>query len=246
MKIHSIAVFLAFAFLLTACKKDEEEVPIDMTVPVVQIDLSHKVSGIDLVFNQRIFENAAGNSYEVRHLEYYIADFKLLNQGGSWVEVISEPYLINPEKGVTTTLMANVPVGNYTGLSCMIGIPVTKNLTGYLPNTLNNVNMAWPEPIGGGYHFMKFEGNYMDEKGDWRGFTVHLGKNGMQSVNVIQDVQFSISESSTKLELVMDMNEWFESPYLYDFIADGNYTMAIDSLMKLVSDNGKNCLAFKN
>jgi hypothetical protein len=252
MEKSIIAVLMAVMVSVSACKKDEEdEMILEPTVPTVWVDLSHEVSGAEMLFNERVYETPAGNPYEVRHLEYYISDFKLLNQAGKWISVQSEPYLINPEKGRTRTLMAQVPVGQYKGISCMIGLPESKNVTGYLPNTLENVNMAWPDPIGGGYHFMKFEGNYLAENLKWTGFTVHLGTDPdhlleMQSVNVITGIQFSISESAHQIELTMDMNEWFDTPHLYDFNIQGNYTMAIDSLMKVISENGENCLSFKN
>ena len=251
MEKRIIALILIGAVSFAGCKKDEEEVPVEPKVSTVWVDLYHVVSGADMVYDQRIYQNAAGNPFEVRHLEYYISDFKLQDMSGRWISVPSEPYLINPEKERTRTLMAHVPVGNYKGISCTIGIPDEKNFTGYLANTLENVNMSWPEPIGGGYHFMKFEGNYMDENNNWTGFTVHLGTDpdhlmGMQSVNVIENIQFSISQSSNVIELEMDMNEWFESPHLFDFNVQGNYTMAIDSLMKVISENGENCLSFKN
>ena len=108
-----------------------------------------------------------------------------------------------------------------------------------------NMNMAWPDPLGGGYHFMKLEGKYEDLNLEWRGYTVHLGDNGNQSPNLITDVSITVSSASTSLGLIMDFNEWFDNPKLYDFNVDGNYTMAIDSLMKKVSENGRNCLSVK-
>ena len=250
MKNSLIALLGIVVISASGCRKDEEEAANVPTVNTVWVHMLHEVSGSEMVYNQRIYETPAGNPYEVRHLEYFISDFKLLDSKGNWISVNSEPYLINPEKERITTLLAQVPVGSYQGISCMIGIPDVKNYKGYLTNTLENVNMSWPEVIGGGYHFMKFEGNYLDQDAGWIGYTVHLGTDpehalGMQSVNVIKDIKFSISEVSNNITLVMDMNEWFESPHIFDF-NEYNYTMAIDSLMKVISENGENCLTFKN
>ena len=245
-----------FLFIISAlgvlfqpsCTKDEEEdKPTAVTVPIFTVNMSHVVSGEPMVFNERIYKNAANNPYEVRHLEYYISDFKLMDQQGQWISIQSEPKLINPQdttKSAKTELM-NVPVGTYQGISCMIGIPEEENYTGSLPNTIENMNMAWPDPIGGGYHFLKFEGNYQDDKMEWNGYVLHLGNNGFQSPNTITDVSITVSSSNTSMGLTMDMNEWYDNPNFYDFNVQGYYTMAIDSLMEIVSENGRNCLSVK-
>jgi hypothetical protein len=245
-KLFLIALLPSLIFQF-GCSKEDDPDPVVATIPYFTIEMSHKVSGEPLVFNERIYQTPALNPYETRHLEYFISDFKLMNQLGQWISINSEPKLIDPQDSDigTKTVLLNVPIGTYKGISCMIGIPEAINLTGYLPNTIDNMNMAWPDPIGGGYHFMKFEGNYQDEKMDWKGFTVHLGKNGNQVPNTITDVSFSVSAASTSLGLVMDMNQWFDNPHFYDFNVQGNYTMAIDSLMLIVSENGRNCLSVK-
>lgn len=245
MKKFIILLLLPSFIVQFGCSKEEDPEPVVETVSSFFIDLSHEVSGEPLVFNQRIYHTPANNPYEVRHLEYFISDFKLKDQSGQWVTVQSEPKLIDPLDGSSNTVLKNVPVGTYKGISCMIGIPVEQNYTGYLPNTIDNVNMAWPEPIGGGYHFMKFEGNYQDENLEWKGFTVHLGKNGHQSPNTVTDVSITVSNTNKRHELAMDMNQWFDNPNLYDFNKQGNYTMAVDSLMIIVSENGRNCLSVK-
>ncbi|HAW52143.1 MAG TPA: hypothetical protein DCX54_07430 [Flavobacteriales bacterium] len=248
MKKYALLLLLpSFIFQIGCTKEEDDPTPTVATIPYFTINLSHVVSGEPMVFNQRIYQTPANNPYEVRHLEYFISDFKLKNQTGQWLTVQSEPKLIDPQDDNigTRTVLLNVPIGTYQGISCMIGIPEAINYTGYLPQTVDNMNMAWPDPIGGGYHFMKFEGNYQDENLEWKGFTVHLGKNGNQAPNTIKDISIAVSATSKSLDLVMDMNQWFDNPHYYDFNVQGNYTMAVDSLMLLVSENGRNCLSVK-
>ena len=49
--------------------------------------------------------------------------------------------------------------------------------------------MAWPTAMGGGYHFMKVEGHYLDTSNTIQGFAIHLGKNN-NLVNVLINQYF--------------------------------------------------------
>jgi hypothetical protein len=46
-----------------------------------------------------------------------------------------------------------------------------------LSTTLDNLNMAWPTAMGGGYHFLKMEGHYLDSLNTNQGYAIHIGKN---------------------------------------------------------------------
>jgi hypothetical protein len=230
---------------LSACSKEDDESPspapnlIDLFVSV-----DHVVDGKNLVFNSLDYTNAAGNQYKVSRLEYYLSDFTFVRSDGSLYKPKFQPVLINAENS-TNNFYIKMVQGAYTGFSFIIGIPDDDNYTGALDNTLENVNMAWPEAMGGGYHFMKFEGNYRDDVNIERGFTVHLGKNGMQSVNEFLNNSITISKMEVLgFALQMNLNEWFENPHVFDFNKDGNYTMGVDSLMKKVSDNGQHCFSY--
>lgn len=242
MKLKKIGWILPLLFVMTSCTK-EDDTEAEVAKADITFTVTHEVDGSALVFNQLLYTNEAGNKYEVSRLEYYLSDFKFKKANGSWYTPTFEPVLINGSVSDQTFLLKNVPMDSYYGFSFMIGLNEEWNKTGSLENNLDNYNMAWPDVIGGGYHFMKFEGNYLDLTDEVRGFTVHLGNNGMQSVNEFDGLDFTVSDfEKNNFLLTMNLNEWFESPNLFDFNKDGNYTMAIDTLMKKVSDNGRNCI----
>jgi hypothetical protein len=122
-----------------------------------------------------------------------------------------------------------------------------QNISNSLDNTPENINMQWPEVIGGGYHFLKFEGRYLDSANINQGFTMHIGTNDMPIQHQKIAINVEVVESvSAELELKMNINEWFKNPYTYDFNKDGNYTMAIPELMVLLKNNGYDTFTNKN
>ncbi len=234
-----ILVFLV-AIILISCQKEDDV--IDVPMVDLEVLVFNEIDGIPLEMNNMKYANAAGNEYEATRVEYYIGDFAFQRMNGDWYRPYFEPYLINGDSTDQTFKLVNVRQGEYQSISFMVGLPESWNKTGKLENNIANYNMAWPESLGGGYHFMKFEGNYIDDEQETRGFTVHLGQNGMQSVNVFDNLNYKLTSSSAnQITLTMNLNEWFESPHLFDFNVDGNYTMAVDSLMEKVSENGSNC-----
>lgn len=241
-------LIISLVSVLISCTKEEDDSPVTQKTEIKFL-VRHDVNGDTLIFNNltdKRYENAAGNFYEVTRLEYYLSDFKLQRINGQWHSPSNEPVLINAENGSFDLTLNGVEIGEYKALSFLIGIPATKNKSGMLENNLANLNMAWPESLGGGYHFLKFEGNYFDLNDIIRGFTVHLGGEGMQAVCTM-DVSLTVSTLiHRKIEMSMNLNQWFESPHLFDFNVDGSYTMAVDSLMEKISENGNNCFTINS
>lgn len=246
MKITRLIIFFSISLALLSCKKEDDDSTTDVPKADLSITVLNEVDGEALVFNnlsEKKYANKAGNVWEVRRLEYYLSKFEFQKSNGQWISVFSMPELINAENGTNSFTLVGVPIGSYTGLRFMVGIPDNQNKTGYLENNLANLNMAWPENLNGGYHHMKFEGNYLDLDNEIVGFTVHLGDIGNQAVNTFENLNLPIVTGGSSITLTMNPNEWFENPYTYDFNVDGNYTMAVYELMEIISKNGQNCMS---
>ena len=124
----------------------------------------------------------------------------------------------------------------YTKAKFYVGLDSAHNISYSLPNTTENLNMAWPEMMGGGYHFMKFEGNYISGTSTF-GFAMHLGRNPYL-VEIELDRIFNIPSQYNLTNLDMNLNEWFKNPEIYDFDIDGNYSMGDTAAMHKLSNNG--------
>lgn len=218
--------------LLFSCKKDQVK-----EKAALQFEITHKVDGEALKMDTVRYENRAGNLYSVTRLEYYLSNFTFISSNGD-EEKIEDIYYINPKKPASLTIDdIEMEAGSYSTLQFHIGLPADENISYNLSATSENVNMAWPEQMGGGYHFMKLEGHFIDDQNQEKGYAMHLGMNEWL-VTVTLNQSIELTGDNNELLLTMDVNQWFEGPHTYDFNVQGNYTMGIDSLMGQLSDNG--------
>lgn len=232
-----LVLLIGITSLLYSCKKTETPA-IEAYKTNLQIHVSHRVGGLNLFYDTIKYTNLAGNKYSLTLLEYYISEISLRKEDNSFVKCKGSFY-INPRLNQVNIQLSGMAPGKYTGLKFYIGIPPENNVFGALEATTENTNMQWPEPLGGGYHFLKMEGRYIDSTNQARGFAMHLGSNEMLIQHQIIPVNLEVNEQNICFtNLVMDVNEWFKSPYTYNFERDGNYTMAITPLMQLLKNNG--------
>ena len=228
-KILTLAAFLGLA---TSCHKHD----VLPETGSIGFNLQYHVDGKPLEFDILQYTNAAGNLYSVSKLHYYISNITLRKADGVSFTDREIHYVDARDGGTNAIQLENIPIGNYDGISLFIGINSDTNRTGTLPGTLENVNMAWPEPMGGGYHFMKLEGHFKDSLST-PGYAMHIGTN-VCLVEVYIDHPFSVRYRTPEKKLKMNINEWFSTPVQYDF-ANGNYTMGIADKMLEIAQNGK-------
>lgn len=243
-KIRTRTVLLP-ALLLTAtlisCRKDEPLPPSgDGPAPTFFLSVGHHIDGEALAYDSILYVNEAGHHYSVTRLEYYLSGLVLKGTGGTPDHVVEGPWYINGTWGNSFEL-GRVPDGDYNGISVQLGLPPALNQTNALPNTMENVNMAWPIPMGGGYHFMKFEGHFLHQDQP-TGFAMHLGRDE-HLVHCDMPGAFSVAGNGGQLDLRFNLNEVFRDPHTYD-LAAGNQSMGSDSLMALLRDNCTNAFTF--
>lgn len=102
--------------------------------------------------------------------------------------------------------------------------------------------MAWPTAMGGGYHFIKIEGHYLDTSSTIQGFAIHLGKNN-NLVNVAINQVLNQQNSLHNYSLIFNINEVFSNPYLYNLNIDNNYTMSDSVAMFKIKSNMKDAFS---
>ena len=234
MKNLKLLVLLLLPLLFfSSCEKDDDD-PTAETI--LNINIGYNVDGAAVIFDSVIYMNEAGSNYSISKLHYYLSGFRFIKNDGA-VDA-DDVFYIDIRNAETSKLsFQNFTPGNYSAVQFVIGVDSAHNITDELPNTLENLNMAWPEPMGGGYHHMKLEGHFMSE-GAMHGYAMHLGLN-KYSVNVELDKLFTVVlNTSNEIKLNMNINEWFRDPQVYDFNVDGNYSMGSMPAMMKLSANG--------
>ncbi|TXI76409.1 MAG: hypothetical protein E6Q44_15600 [Flavobacteriales bacterium] len=222
---------------LPSCKKDAEDTasPTAPSAPSARstLALAHHVDGAPLEYDTLRYANEAGHGYSVTRLEYYLSALTLIGSNGTSDHVIAGPWYIHGANGSSIDLGV-LPAGTYAGATVLLGLPPDLNQTGALPNTMENLNMAWPDMMGGGYHFLKFEGHFI-HNGQPNGFAMHLGRDANLPTCAMAQ-PFTLDGTADTLTLRFNLNEVFRTPHTYD-LPSGNMSMGSMALMGLLRDN---------
>ena len=170
---------LIVATLLHACKKDEtaDPAPPDPVAPTpsVTLRIEPHIDGVDLRFDTMMYITPSNLTYSVSRSDYYISRIVLHGANSTPNDTLPGPFHVM-DATATEFELGTLPAGEYTGAELILGLTPDLNVTGGLPNTMENINMAWPDAMGGGYHFIKFEGHFLNGASSV-GFAMHIGNN---------------------------------------------------------------------
>lgn len=240
------ALALACAMAWAGCGGDESTGPED--AGAVTLELEHEVAGEPLVFDAIRYANAAGNRYDVVTLRYYLSDLALLRADGSSFVLPGVHYRDGRDLRTRDWTASDVPDGDYTTVRFTFGLDSLRNVPGALPTTSENIAMEWPPPLGGGYHYMMLDGRYELPGGGLDGWVAHFGRL-QRDVDPAPMHHFfrvelpvaglSVREDAWRVRLVMDLDEWFRSPDVFDFSVYGGTVMENPKAQQVLDDNGR-------
>lgn len=241
-----ITCLVTIFVILTSCKKDTK-IDLSNDAPSsiyssANISVIAKSDNHAVIWDSLNNTNAAGNIYSVQNINFYISEMTLKRNDG-FIYKSNRVFYIDPRiSGKASLQLDSIPKGNYTSLAFLIGVDSLRNVDFGLGTTIDNLNMAWPTAMGGGYHFMKVEGHYLDTSNTIQGFAIHLGKNN-NLVNVLINQPFNQQNSLHDYSFIFNINEAFKTPYLYDLNVDNNYTMSDSLAMLKIKSNMKDAFS---
>lgn len=231
-----LALLLPAAGLI-ACSDDE----FPAAPGALTVQLSHVVGGAPLVYDDIRYQNAAGDRYSVETLLYYVSRVVLTGPAGDF-ETDVVHYCDADDPATRTLTIPDVPGGSYDGIRFIFGLNEEDNVTDGLPATAENINMAWPEPMGGGYHYMKLEGKFIRSgETQERTYRTHMGRNMMTphffTVALPFPAAAAVDGNWFEVRVVMDLNEWYANPNPYAF-PDDAMIMGNMAVQNLLAQNG--------
>ncbi|MBM3404782.1 MAG: hypothetical protein FJY10_07830 [Bacteroidetes bacterium] len=252
-----LAALLIMSISLSSCKKDQSEP--EPTTGKVRLHLIHLVDGEPLIRDIKTYTNAAKNEYIINELMYFVSDITFYKDDGTSVKIHQwkDIYYVDDDMPESTSILLfdPIPAGIYDSISFLFGISEEKNQP-YLFINPPEVNMSWPEVLGGGYHYMMINGKWMDTNAQIQPFNFHLGigqlyhGNGYDVDSIYAFVQnyfrvslpgsnFSISKGDTvDLGIAMNIESWFETPHIYDHNQWGGDIMQKQPAMQMAKENG--------
>lgn len=220
------------ALFLYSCNKYD----IPPTYSKAKFTISLRVGATPLIWDSVNYYNAAGNKYDVETANFYISNVTLKAADG--VSYSSKKvFYIDPSIAAKSTFsLDSIPPAEYSEITFLIGLDADRNKTLALGSAMDNLVMAWPDAMGGGYHFMKLEGRYLDTLGVSRGYAIHLGKNeNLVTAKINQNMHQKYWNHD--YSLFFNVNEVFANPYTYNLNFEESYTMSDSVAMLKIKNN---------
>ncbi|MCP5039920.1 MAG: hypothetical protein GY944_02750 [bacterium] len=151
----------------------------------------------------------------MRTFEYLVTDIRLIRDDGRRVDIAQAIQGNAVTLGEIDHLFKDVPAGRYVGIRFRWGVDPDVNENFYLLSSFDN--LLWPPNLGGGYHNMRFEGDWTDTVPGDSSFALHSGY----------------------LRRCRDMMVSFEDPLCDQLESQGSFVVAVDGFALRLGE-GKN------
>ncbi|MGF7215300.1 hypothetical protein GGR92_001440 [Spirosoma lacussanchae] len=182
-----LGTLLVVGVLMVSCSKESVDA-IDPNVKnSVTFEFENRVGDQKLVLNTPAYKNASGETFAVTRLNYFVSNITLKNENGTVLKFPNQYFLVKQtDPNSQKITLKDVPSGNYTELSYMIGVDSLKSIspvaerTGVLdPTSYGDDGMYWS--WNSGYIFMKLEGTSTaipTTTSPGQAFAIHVGGYG--------------------------------------------------------------------
>ena len=234
--MKNILAFLCISiFIFSSCSSEEENINITL-------NFTHNWDGITITnqdLNALKFTNANGEKISIEKLRYLVSNISLVDSKNHHLIDFSE------NTGTSITI-SNLTNGTYT-LSFRFGFSDEDNKDG-IHQDLNSVSFNVPGMLGGGYHFMQFDGKYIDNINQETGFNYHairaVDKTDPNNLK-FEDTSFEVNlgtvviTSATEIEIKMNLAEWFKNPNTWNLNELNTVLMPNFEAQKMMNANGK-------
>ena len=235
--MKNILTFLCVSiFIFSSCSSEEENINITL-------NFTHNWDGVAITnqdLNELKFTNANGEKVSIENLRYLISNISLVDA--------KNYQLINFSENTGTSInVSDLTEGTYT-LSFRFGFSDEDNIDGEYQD-LNSVSFNVPGMLGGGYHYMQFDGKYIDNNNEEAGFNYHsiraVDKTDPDNLK-FEDTSFEVNlgtisvSNNMKVEVKVNLAEWFKNPNTWDLNELNTVLMPNFEAQKIMSANGKN------
>jgi len=216
-------MLLAFA----GCKDDKKTDPAPDPASqkgTVSVQFENYVGSSPLELNSAgYYKNENGDSFKVSRYKYYVSNIVLKTTGGSTYTEAESYHLVDQASlGSLSFDLANVPAGQYTSLTLMIGVDSLRNVSGAQTGALDPAHgMFWTWNTG--YIMAKMEGSSPQVPTSDKLLSFHIGGfSGAYNATYTVELPFPqtltvAGGTSGKIKVKSDLLTWFKSPNLVNF-----------------------------
>lgn len=253
----TICLLVVLAFY--SCKKDPTQPPYDeANLAPLSVEFDNIADGRKIVLGITEFTNAAGETYTIDLLQYYISNISVEKADGTVYVVPQEEsyFLIKEQDRTTRHARVMVPEGDYVKLNFMVGVDSARNTMsiddrgGVLdPSGDGEHGMYWS--WNSGYIFFKFEGkspNAALDATNQHKFRFHIGGYGgydSPTLNNTRMVSLDLEPAGfarvrkdrySNIHLMVDVNEALGALHTIRFSEVSNL-MSINEISAKIADN---------
>jgi hypothetical protein len=255
MKKIAFALVLGISVFFAACETSDIN-PNDKNS--VSLYFENLVGTEPMVLNTKTYTNASGEDFTISTFNYFVSNISLKKSDGTELKFADKYFLVKEsvEDSKTITL-SDVPAGDYTSVSFMVGVDSAKSVsdvsqrTGVLdPASYGTDNMYWS--WNSGYIFFKMEGKSTKSANAAKDYKFHIGGFGgltAKTANNLRTISLQIAEKAKvrkniapEVHLAIDAQKVFKSTLK---IAESN-TIMNPSLGTAVANNYKDMFAVEH
>lgn len=243
MKLSKILLLMLLSLAVISCKNDDDNNTIANTNLSFNFTQNWDGTPVSLDdFENTVYTTQIGQELTITRIRYLISRIVLTNSNDEQIEVNGYK-LIDMSDPSTFSFNPNIeiPEGEYT-ISFIYGFNEEDNITGAYAD-LNTAIWNWPDMLGGGYHFMQFEGMYNVNTNAPSPFNYHNGtarvSEGVFEQNYVTltiTTPITISDNNP-VNINMNIAEWFKNPYTWDLDVYNTTLMPNYDAQKLMHQN---------
>ncbi|WP_299115896.1 MbnP family protein [uncultured Winogradskyella sp.] len=223
--MKKIFALLFISLCFASCSDDDNNN--SLSPSSTTLSFSHNWNGTPVTnadFNTIQFTNENGEMLSIERLRYLISDITFTSTSNEVLD-LDNYNLIDLTNGTNLdfNLGTQIPPGNYSNVSFTFGFDNEDNSQNYLD--LNSASFNVPDMLGGGYHYMQFDGKYLDSNNAEANFNYHAIRavdNPGMNPTFPQDTFFTVNlgavtiSGDTTLNIEMNIAEWFTNPNTWD------------------------------
>lgn len=235
-------IALLITITLFSCKKE-----IDCCVNFEPVDIklifNHNWDGIPITssdFNHFKFTTKNGETISIEKLRYLVSNIS--------IDTRSKNYqLINIGENTGSEITYNQIPQGLVSLNFTFGFADEDNTDGIYQD-LNSTSFNVPSMLGGGYHFMQFDGKFKDINNADTSFNYHA----IRAVDrtdpdnlIFEDTSFEVNlgeieiTNNVIIEIEVNIAEWFKNPNQWNLNELNTVLMPNFEAQKIMSANGK-------
>ena len=253
--MNRIAFILLVSITFFSCHTDMDD---NISNALVSFNFSHHWDGTpvtNLDFNVIKFTNENGQQLSLESLRYLISDVTFTNTNGE--SIVIEGYNlvdVTNNTNFTYSPTTQIPTGVYTNASFTFGFKNEKNIDAAYTD-LNSASWGVPAMLGGGYHYMQFDGKFINNISAEQGFNYHtiraVDTSGSiptfpQDTFIVVNLGPVTINNNTSFNIEMNIAEWFKNPNTWDLNTYNQMLMPNATAQIMMFENGQNAFSLKS